>query len=65
MHRCKQREKITELPQFKRIDYNSGAKHLQKHSRDLSTIQGFSVLLWHVAYLYNMLQRLLENQTTK
>ena len=43
--RCTAREKITELPQFKRTDYNIGAKHLQKHSSDLSIIQGFSVLL--------------------
>ena len=43
----------------------SEALILQKHSRHLSTIQAFSVLLWHVAQLYNTLQQLLENQKTK
>ena len=40
---------------------NSGAKHLQKHSRDFSTIQAF-YYCDKLHKLYNTLQQLLENQ---
>ena len=54
------KKKITELPQLQ-MHYNSGGKHLQKHSRGLRTIQVFC----YCDTLYSSRTRYNDYQRTK